>query len=222
MGGVLRRVRRHPDGGLGLSLALVCVAVLAVGVLLALVDARWAPLRHLDDVATRDTHSYVRRHPALVGPLRATAYVFHPLVFRVIVLLLAAWLLHRGARRTAIWAVATIVVAGVVQAGLKAFAGRPRPVLPTPIAHSPGASFPSGHAMTAVVGCAVIVLVVLPALRGTWRAAAWTAAVVISLASGACRVLLGVHFVSDVVAGWILGAAVVLATYSASKLVMKG
>jgi membrane-associated phospholipid phosphatase len=206
-------VRRHPDGRFGLSLVLACVAVLAVGVLLALVDARWVPLRHLDDAATRETNAYVRHNAGLVGPLRATAYVFGPWVFRVVVVVLAAWLARRGARRTAIWAVAAMVVTGVVEWTLKTLVGRPRPIVPRPIAHAPGASFPSGHALTAAVGCAVIVLI----LRRTWRATVWVAAVVISLVAGACRVLLGVHYVSDVVAGWILGIAIVLATYSAAK-----
>jgi undecaprenyl-diphosphatase len=113
----------------------------------------------------------------------------------------------------AIWAVATMVVAGAVEWTLKALIGRPRPLLPSPIAHAPGGSFPSGHALTAVVGCAVIVLILCP----PGRAAVWTVAVMISLAAGACRVLLGVHYVSDVVAGWIIGSVIVLATYSAAR-----
>jgi undecaprenyl-diphosphatase len=219
MGGVFRWARRHPDGGLGLRLFLACLALFLVvvpfAVLLALVDARWVPLRHLDDAAAHDAHSYVRHHPALLEPLRATAYLLHPWVFRVIVVLLAVWLAIRGARRLAAWAVVTMAVAGVLVSELKALVARPRPVLPAPVAHATGASFPSGHALGALVGCTVIVLILLPVLRGAWRAVAWAAAAVVSLASGAFRVLLGVHYVSDVVAGWILGAAVVLATVAA-------
>jgi membrane-associated phospholipid phosphatase len=92
---------------------------------------------------------------------------------------------------------------------------RPRPSLPSAIAHAPGGSFPSGHALTAVVGTATIVLILLPALHGAWRVVAWAVAALVSALSGACRVLLGVHYVSDVVAGWILGAAIVLGTAAA-------
>lgn len=191
-------------------LALTC----AVAVLLALVEARWTPLRHLDHAATRETNASMLRHPTLAGPLRATAYVFHPWVFRAVVLALAWWTARRGARRVAAWAVAAMAVAAVVEWSLKALVGRPRPLLPSPIAHAAGASFPSGHALTAVVGCAVIVLIVRPAAR----AVAWVAAVVISLVAGVSRVVLGVHYVSDVVAGWILGMAIVLAAVSAAKL----
>jgi membrane-associated phospholipid phosphatase len=182
-------------------------------VLLALVEARWTPLRHLDDVTVREAHAWVLRHPALVGALRATAYVLHPWVFRAVVLALSWWAVRRGERRMAAWAVATMAVAAVVEWSLKALVGRPRPLLPHPIAHAAGASFPSGHALTAVVGCVVIAFMLRPAVR----AAAWAAAVVISLVAGADRVLLGVHYVSDVVAGWILGIAIVLGMVSAAK-----
>ncbi|GAA4630727.1 phosphatase PAP2 family protein [Actinoallomurus vinaceus] len=218
--------RFSPDGRLGLRLTLACAAVFLIAVpfvvLLALVNARWAPLRHLDDVATVDTNTFVLRHRALAGPLRATAYVFHPWVFRVIVLALAAWLLFRGARRLAAWAAVNVLVAGVLSAGLKTAVGRPRPVLLSPIAHSGGTSFPSGHALMTVVGTTTIVLIMLPVLRGAWRAVAWTAAAVLSVVSGMCRVLLGVHYVSDVVAGWILGVAIMLATTAAFEAWRRG
>jgi undecaprenyl-diphosphatase len=222
--GVIRRwMRRHPDGGLGLRLVLAFLAVFLVAgpfaVLLALVDARWTPLRQLDDAASHDANSLVRDHPATEAPLRATTYLLHPWVFRAVVVALAVWLALRGARRLAVWAVVTITVAGFLVAGFKALVGRPRPVLPVPIAHAPGASFPSGHALAAVVGCAVIVILLRPASRGARRTVArtvaWTVAVVLSLAAGTFRVLLGVHYVSDVVAGWLLGAALVLATVAA-------
>jgi undecaprenyl-diphosphatase len=219
MGIVVRWIRRHPDGGLGLRLVLACLAVFLVAgpfaVLLALVDVRWTPLRHLDDAASHDANSLVREHPASEAPLRATSYLLHPWVFRAVVVVLAVWLALRGARRLAVWALVTITVAGLLGAGLKALVARPRPVLPVPIAHAPGASFPSGHALAAVVGCAVIVILLRPASHGARRAAAWTVAVVLSVAAGAFRVLLGVHYVSDVVAAWFLGAAIVLATVAA-------
>jgi undecaprenyl-diphosphatase len=214
-------VRRGYGVGVGADrrskVRLVVALACAVTVLLVLVQARWTPLRRLDDAATRATNAFMWRHPALVGPLRATAYVFHPWVFRAVVLFLAWRAARRGHRRAAVWAVATMVVAGVVEGSLKALTGRPRPLLPSPIAHASGGSFPSGHALTAAAGGAVIVLLLRPA-AGVRARAAWTAAVVVSLITGASRVLLGVHYVSDVTAGWIIGTAIVVATCSATKL----
>lgn len=204
---------------MGLRLTLACVAIFLVTVpftaLLALVDTHWAPLRHLDEAATKDAARFVLSHRVLVNPLRATSYIFHAWVFRVIVAALAIWVFRQGARRLAAWAVTTLVVAGLLDVVLKVVIARPRPKLPSPIAHAPGGSFPSGHALTAVVGTATIVLILLPVIRGAWRAVAWAAAAVISVMSGVCRVLLGVHYVSDVVAGWILGVAIVAGTAAA-------
>lgn len=223
--GWMRR-RLSPEGRLGLRLTLACAAAFVVAVpftaLLALVDTRWTPLRHLDDAATKDAARFVLAHRALVDPLRATSYIFHAWVFRLIIAVLVIWLLRQGVRRLAAWAVTTLVAAGVLDVVLKVLIARPRPALPSPIAHAPGGSFPSGHALTAVVGTATIVLILLPVIRGAWRVVAWAAAAVIGFVSGVCRVLLGVHYVSDVVAGWLLGAAIVMATAAAFETWRRG
>ncbi len=218
-GSLARWTRRHPDGGLGLRLALASLAVFLVAVpftgLAALVDTKWGPLRRLDEHTTRTANSWVLHHRGLIPPLRATSYIFHAWVFRIVVTALAGWLLWQGARRLAAWAMATLVVAGLLDALLKLLIDRPRPNLPSAIAHAPGGSFPSGHALTAVVGTATIVLILLPVLHGPWRTVAWVVAVLVSVLSGTCRILLGVHYVSDVLAGWALGAAIMLGTTAA-------
>ena len=206
--------------GLRLMVASLAVFLLAVPFtgLLALVDTRWRPLAELDEETTKALNGYVLDHRVFVRPLQATSYVFHAWVFRSIIAVLVVWLLYRGARRLAAWAATTIVLGGVVGLVLKLVIDRPRPVLESPIAHAPGGSFPSGHAMTAAVGSAVIVMVLLPVLGAAWRAVAWAAAVAVTLASGFCRIALGVHFVSDVVAGWVLGIAVAAATAAAFEM----
>jgi undecaprenyl-diphosphatase len=82
---------------------------------------------------------------------------------------------------------------------------RPRP--PDPLVDASGSSFPSAHAAysTAYVAMAVIAARVLPRLGS--RAALVIAAVLGSAAIGMSRVYLHVHWWSDVVAGWGLGAA---------------
>ena len=61
----------------------------------------------------------------------------------------------------------------------------------------------------------VLLLVFLPALRGAWRPAAVALAITFVIAIGFARVALGVHFVSDVLAGYALGAAWVAAMIAA-------
>jgi undecaprenyl-diphosphatase len=199
------------------SLAAFLLSGLFAG-LLALVDTQWQPLEDLDEDTTKTLNEYVLDHRVWVRPLQATSYIFHAWVFRFIVAVLVVWLFYRGARRLAAWAVTTIVVGGLIGVVLKVVVNRPRPELESPISDAPGGSFPSGHAMTAAVGSAVIVLLLLPLLKAGWRAAAWAVAAIVTLASGFCRIALGVHFVSDVLAGWILGIAVVAATAAAFEM----
>ena len=91
----------------------------------------------------------------------------------------------------------------------KLVVGRSRPALPYAILSEDGYSFPSGHATgTAAVGllCAwMLSRWLVTSWRG--RVAVWSVAVGVTGAVGFSRVYLGVHYVSDVVAGWLLGAA---------------
>jgi undecaprenyl-diphosphatase len=209
-------VRRHADRHLGVRLVVAAgaavVAALPVTLLAVLVVAAWDPLRDLDESAARGLHDAVVGHPVAVDALKAWTDVFSPWPFRLVVVAMAGWLVYRGAPRLAAWALVTIVTGGVLGVLAKALIGRARPHLPHPVAHAPGASFPSGHALTATLGCGIVLLALLPAVHGRWRALAWTLATVIPLFTGMTRIALGVHWVSDVVGGWLLGIAVVLAT----------
>jgi len=129
--------------------------------------------------------------------------------------LLAVGLWIRGARRLALWAVTTMAAGAVLDTVLKAAVGRVRPQLPNPVASAPGGSFPSGHALAATLGCGVIILVLLPVLRTRGRVAAWTLGVLVVGAVSYTRVALGVHWVTDVVASWVLGIGLLAATTSA-------
>ena len=73
-------------------------------------------------------------------------------------------------------------------------------------------SFPSGHALGASIGCCVLLLLTLRLLPRRGRVAAVLAAVLVVGAVAVARVVLGVHFVSDVLAGITLGIAWVAVT----------
>jgi undecaprenyl-diphosphatase len=124
-------------------------------------------------------------------------------------------LLVRGQRRLALWAGVTMVVAGLVGDGLKTVVARARPALPDPVATAPGYSFPSGHALNSFVFFGILLLLVLPLLPRGWRWVAWAVAVAGVLLVGFDRVALGVHYVSDVVGGWLLGAGLLALSVAA-------
>ncbi|MDT4923016.1 MAG: hypothetical protein QOG01_729 [Pseudonocardiales bacterium] len=89
---------------------------------------------------------------------------------------------------------------------LKAAYTRDRP--PGSLIATSGASFPSGHAIAGAVTAVGLVLVLLPAGPARWK---WEArAVVFSFVMALSRVYLRAHWLSDVVAGALLGAGLAL------------
>src|SRR5262249_5365834 len=90
---------------------------------------------------------------------------------------------------------------------LKSLVGRLRPVVAHPVAHGIGNSFPSGHALGSIVCYGAVLLVFLPAARGRWRTAFIAVTVALVALIGISRILLGVHYLSDVVGAWAVGIA---------------
>jgi undecaprenyl-diphosphatase len=188
-------------------LVLVPFALIA-----ALVAGGWTPLHDLDRAVTDSLHSWALGHPHWT---KATAWwttIFDPTPLRIAALGLVIWLRRRHAKRLALWAATTMVVGGVLGVVLKLLVGRHRPDLLDPVARATGFSFPSGHALNAALTAGVFVLVLLPVARGARRWLLWGAAIAVTVLTGLSRIVLGVHWTSDVVAGWLLGIAVVAVT----------
>ncbi|MEU5633085.1 phosphatase PAP2 family protein [Streptomyces rishiriensis] len=209
--------RRTADRRFGARLAgaaaVAAVAAVPFALLLVLVEGRWRPLRRLDVDAAERLHHTAVTHPAWTSVLRFLSdWVWDPAVLRTAVAVLTGWLLYRRAWRLAAWSAVTAVAGGLIGLLVKTVVERARPSLEDPVAHAPGFSFPSGHAMTATTSFAVLLLVLLPLVPRAWRSLCWCVAVVSVLGVGFTRVALGVHWFSDVVGGWLLGLAVVTLT----------
>jgi undecaprenyl-diphosphatase len=98
----------------------------------------------------------------------------------------------------------TITIVGVHE--LKSIVDRPRPA--GGIVGVQGSSFPSGHAAYATLYSWIAITVALRLRRGKARASAIVAAgLAVTGLVGLTRVYLGVHYLSDVSAGWALGAS---------------
>jgi membrane-associated phospholipid phosphatase len=189
--------------------ALVLVAV-PFGLLLFLVQDQWSPLLRVDAEARDDFHSVAVDHHWLVTAMKVLSTIGSALVYFPLFAAVAGWLLwKRHSPRLALFMVVTVAGSALVNALVKLAVHRARPVLPDPVAHATGLSFPSGHAQSAIVAAAVLLLVFRP------RPAAVAAAVVFVVAIGASRIGLGVHYLSDVLAGYVLGAAWVAAMIAA-------
>jgi undecaprenyl-diphosphatase len=121
-------------------------------------------------------------------------------------------LVHRGPARSLAPAVA-LGMSSLLSQATKAIVDRTRPPLVWHLVNAPGHSFPSGHA-TNVTAVLLTGALVLPrgATRSPRRLGWLVGAALIIGAVGASRVVLGVHWPTDVLAGWILGAEVAGAT----------
>ncbi|WP_157597499.1 phosphatase PAP2 family protein [Streptacidiphilus rugosus] len=192
------------------------MCLLLFGVLLALVETPWHALIRFDLSFDQHLHATALHHAAWTGSMRTITSVLSPLVLRVVLGAVVVWLWWRGARIAAVWA----ACCGLVQAGLevavKQAVARPRPLLPHPVSTATDWSFPSGHAMTAAVIIPLLVAVVWPRLRRrAMRAlAAGTGAALVLLVSWT-RLGLGVHWPSDIVAGWLLAGFTLCAVTAA-------
>ncbi len=94
---------------------------------------------------------------------------------------------------------------GLLNRGLKALFGRARPLGADPAWAEAGFSFPSGHSSGAVVAYGLLAYTAFRLLPARWHGAALMAAVALAWTVGASRVFLGVHFASDVIAGFASG-----------------
>lgn len=201
------------------SAAGAAVAAVAFGLLLVLVEANWTPLRDIDTGAANKLHRIAVHHHEWTRTLAFVSnWVLSPTTLRTAVALLTLWLLHRRAWRLAAWSAATAGAGALTGLLVKAVVERARPALPNPVAHAPGYSFPSGHAMTATTSFAIFLLVLLPVVPRAAHRLCWTVAVLAVVGVGFTRVALGVHWCSDVIGGWLLGLVVVAATTWAFRL----
>ncbi|MGR7024159.1 phosphatase PAP2 family protein [Geodermatophilus sp. URMC 62] len=188
--------------GLWVSAALLAGAG-AVGVLVALPATRPA-VQAVDDAVWE----WVGAHRS--GPATAVAVAFSWLgsawvnwPLRVAAVLLLAWRRH-WAR---VLAFTLAVVSSEAAIGpVKAAFDRPRP--PGSLIATSAASFPSGHAIAGAVTAVGLVLVLAPPGPARWRWEVW--AVVFSTVMALSRVYLRAHWLSDTVAGALLGAGLAL------------
>lgn len=187
----------------------VCGALFLV--LLVMVATHWAPLISLDRAVAEGLHRRAVVRPGEVRAARVlTDWVWDPWTLRALIAVAVVVLWWHGARLLAGWIAATMLFSALLQQGLKAAVGRGRPQWQDPVDSAQYAAFPSGHAMSATVGCGLLLWLLWRAEPGSLiRSAAIGAACVSVAGVSFTRVYLGVHWLSDVVAGVLLGVGVV-------------
>jgi len=209
VGAGLRR-RLDPDGRYGLRVTLFGLAFLLValpfGLLIEQIKSNGTLVRW-DTSAARNLHDLVRRSPGLVRGLKILTFFGSPVWFYIIVIPAAIWVWRRGRPRLGVFLLVTTLGGGLLDTVVKVVVSRARPSLVDPVATAHGKSFPSGHAMSSTLAYGALLLVFLPVIARRYRPAVVGA--VVALVSAICfsRLALGVHFITDVVGGVVLGLA---------------
>lgn len=166
---------------------------------------------HADEAAIRAATAVTRSSAALRSVLLAGQAAFQPTWTNAAVGLVCLWAWRRRALGIrALWAVITVLLGWGLGNLVKELVGRARPVVQNAVDHAPGYSFPSGHATNTTVAAIAVLVLLWPLLGRRGRVTGTVLAVVVALLIGLDRVLLGVHYPSDVLGGYLLGGAVAL------------
>jgi undecaprenyl-diphosphatase len=192
------------DSRRGLLVSGCLLAGAAAVTVLYLLPATRPAVQGVDDAVWRFAGA-IRNEPAtavaIVLSWLGSTLVNWPL--RVAALLLLAW--RRHWLRLAAFGLA-VVTSEVLIGTLKAAIHRPRP--PDSLIATTAAAFPSGHAIASAVTAVGLVLVLAPPGRRRWR---WEVnAVIFTSVMALSRVYLRAHWLSDTVAGALLGAGLAL------------
>lgn len=208
------------------SASALAIVLLIVGALLAFAELAGG-------VITGETHAFdeavllALRDPVdtanPIGPRWIEAAVRDVTSLGSAVLLTAAtlatlgYLLLAGKRATAALVAIAIVGGTVLSWLLKSGFQRPRPDLVAHLVEVSSPSFPSGHAMLSTITWLTLG-VLLATVQPTRRLKAYVLGIAISVALsvGVSRVYLGVHWPTDVLAGWCIGTAWALACWLAA------
>lgn len=161
-------------------------------------------LMHLDLQIQGGVHGYTP--VVLTRVMLGLTWIGSPTVLFPSSVLIAALFWWRRFHRDTVVFVVTMLGAGLLNTALKLYFRRARPDVPWALVQENSFSFPSGHSMFAVVLYGILAYLALQYLRHRWeRAAAIVVAVTLISGIGLSRIYLGVHYPSDVAAGYFVG-----------------
>jgi membrane-associated phospholipid phosphatase len=197
-----------PEGYLGLHLVGGFLVALLAGFVFGRI-ADWV----FDAPATRAADRYAQRvaaawvSPGLTAFMRFVSFVGKPTVITVICAIVGGVLLWARSHRRLYAFGATMIGGGLLNPALKGVFQRDRPSGFDALGSAPGYSFPSGHAMGAMLLFGSLAYVIYFSIDHSrrLRVLAVTLCVLMILSIGASRIYLGVHYLSDVLAGFAAG-----------------
>jgi undecaprenyl-diphosphatase len=195
---------RSISKSLGIGSAVMLVGVLVFVGLASALTAGSTLIRF--DQAVSDT---LRTHlaPWAVQVAGALTHLADTATLTVLCIVGMIVLLARRQRGLALVWVLAIAGNAILNQNLKWLIGRVRPLDPEGGLLVQGLSFPSGHSSGALVAYGMLTYLALRVLPKAWHGPVLVAAVALVTTVGISRVVLRVHFASDVAAGWASGTA---------------
>jgi membrane-associated phospholipid phosphatase len=188
-----------------LTLSATAVLAMAFATLTAAVAAGSPVLLRIDNATVLAANALAAAHADLGTAATVLSDIGSPVAVDMVVGVLVLTLLWRRRVRAALYVLLVRLVELAIETVVKVVIDRPRPTVPVVITHASESSFPSGHAAGSAALVVSVLVLLLPRVGRTTASALVTLGALTCLAIAASRVLLGVHYPSDAVAGLILG-----------------
>jgi membrane-associated phospholipid phosphatase len=217
---VAARLDPNQRFGLRLTLLALAIALVAVpfGLLLEAVVHEDRDLQEIDTALSESLFGWASKKEAVVAVLKFLSFLGKPVWFWIVVGAVGIYLFKVGRMRLLAFLLIATIGGGVVDTIVKVAVNRSRPEVDDPLVEAFGKSFPSGHAMTSIITYGALVLIFMPVIPKRWR---WTTiglAITLVAAIGFSRLALGVHYLSDILAGYALGLAWLVASTAAFSI----
>ena len=195
-----------------IGVSLACTMAFVGLVLLVIADPAW--LDRVDQRISADAYAFTLDHGWCEGLARAATFLGNGATITVLTIVVGVCCLFVGRWKLALWLGLTVTGGALLGTAVKVSMERIRPESAGILTSAEGFAFPSGHARGATTVYVAVTLVVgWQLLHPHRRSRVASFALVTALvgAVGISRVLLGAHWPSDVLGGWLLGSAWVTA-----------
>jgi undecaprenyl-diphosphatase len=208
--------------------------VFLLGITLFVLVLAYAFIRLADEVKEGGTQTFDERvlrslrrpdDPAIpVGPPWVRQVVLDvtalggPVVLGLVAAAVVGFMVIRRQSGLALFTVMAIVGGGLLSALLKELVNRDRPSVVPHLREVSSASFPSGHALVSAVvylTLGTLLCRIVPGRPAKWYCLGW--AMVLTFLVGISRIYLGVHYPTDVLAGWMAGLVWALGCWAVAQ-----
>jgi len=162
---------------------------------------------------------YAGHRPVLLTIARVFTALGEPTVLIGACVVCALWLWYAGRGRLGLTLLLIALIGRALSEAQKYWIARVRPDFEPHLVVVKTSSFPSGHATSSMIFYLALAIALTAHTR--WSRTATTGAVLLSLLIGTSRVMLGVHWPSDVIGGWAFGVLWVLLTLRPAERLLR-